>query len=128
MPKLDRESPITGTLLDSFDLSGVEYNKATENFTVHSLITNGAIFQQEKEIRFAGIATPKNLIAVELKNDINQQEVLTYTRVPESGEWLITLPSQKASFDTYTLTISNGQFQSRIKNILIGEVWLVAGQ
>jgi len=115
-------------LLD-FDLSSIEYLSPTKEFSLHSMISNDVIFQQQKEIRIFGKAEAGTIILIKLTKDLDNSENYTnYAIVPENGEWISSLPALEASFDTYTLTISDTIHESYITNCLIGEVWLISGQ
>lgn len=118
----------TNIALD-FDLESLSYQEPSKQFSLHSMISNNVIFQQEKEIHIFGEAEPGTLILVKLTKDSNQTNYLTnYVLVPDDGKWIVTLPSLIASYDTYTLTISDTIHETYITNCLIGEVWLISGQ
>ena len=119
----------TGTLIDEFDLTGVAYTPSSTAIELHSLIASNAIFQQGKPIRVFGKAAANTIVAIKLtKNNDNTDSSKSYTLVPESGEWQISLPARKASFDQYDLTISDDVNETQLNNILIGEVWVMSGQ
>lgn len=44
------------------------------------------------------------------------------------GAWLVELPRMKASSESRVLSVSSGEKRIEISDILIGEVWLCAGQ
>lgn len=52
-----------------------------------------------------------------------------YTSIADAeGNWLISIKTPKASYDTHSITISEGKDKMTVNNILIGEVWLASGQ
>lgn len=112
-----------------FDLSAVTYQKPSTQFTLHSMISDNVVFQQQKIIRIAGQAEAGTVILVKIASDVDAAEShKAFSVVPANGEWEVTLPKLAASYDTYTLTVSDTVNESEVKNCLIGEVWVIAGQ
>ncbi|WP_394203347.1 sialate O-acetylesterase [Marinagarivorans algicola] len=112
-----------------FDLSAVTYQKPSAQFILHSMISDNVVFQQQKIIRIAGQAEADTVILVKLASDVDSsQSHKALTVVPAGGEWEVTLPKLTASYDTYTLTVSDTVHEREVKNCLIGEVWVMAGQ
>ncbi len=119
---------IENIILD-FDLDQVDYQLPTQSFTLHSMISNNVIFQQDKAIRVFGQAEPGTIILVKLTKDFDTSvHYQNYGIVPDNGEWIVNLPSLTASFDTFTLTVSDTIHETIVTNCLIGEVWVVGGQ
>ena len=81
------------------------------------------IFQQGQPIRIWGSGA-KNGMSVE----ITLGDVTLKTVVKGNGSWLIDFPSRKASFEAVDLGIEIGKDKQIIKNVLVGEVWIAAGQ
>ncbi|MBT5187688.1 MAG: hypothetical protein HOH19_03790 [Kordiimonadaceae bacterium] len=90
-----------------------------------SLFTDNMILQQQTDAPIWGWADAGEKITVtaswgEIKN----------TTTNEKGEWLITLPTPKAtenSEQSYSLTFDANN-QIIVNNVLVGEVWLASGQ
>jgi sialate O-acetylesterase len=78
----------------------------------------GMVLQQNKPIRIWGTAAPDEEISVTLGNANSR------VKTAKDGTWSVTLPAQKASFKPLSLTINDIEFD----DILIGEVWICAGQ
>ncbi len=114
---------------EEFDLTGVNYKTPTKKFTLHSLIANHAVFQAEKPIEIFGKAEEGTIILVKLTKDSDKSvSYKGFTVVNSSNEWSISLEALEASFDSYTLTISDTVNESYITDCLIGEVWVASGQ
>lgn len=56
----------TENIIMDFDLEQINYQLPTKSFSLHSMISNNVIFQQNKEIRVFGQAQPKTVILVKL--------------------------------------------------------------
>jgi sialate O-acetylesterase len=79
------------------------------------------VLQQKQKVPIWGTADTGETVVV-----IFQKQKLTVV-ADEKGKWRVDLKPLKASFTPETLTIQ-GKNKIEFKNILIGEVWLVAGQ
>lgn len=79
------------------------------------------VVQQAMPLPVWGTATPGELITVHFAG---QRKT---TRADASGHWRVTLDPLAASFEVQTLRVS-GQSELLITNVLVGEVWLAAGQ
>ncbi len=84
------------------------------------LISDGAVFQREKEMKIWGWADTKEKLSLSFKDKIYK------TRADESGNWEIMLPAQKAG-GPYTLYFK-GKNEITVKDIYIGDVWFCSGQ
>lgn len=81
------------------------------------------VLQQRKPLRIWGRAEPGTEISVEF-DDIEQQAT-----ADKGGDWRIQLPPLRASNQGRTLTVSaDGTPSVKLKNVLVGEVWLFSGQ
>lgn len=84
------------------------------------LIRDSMILQRDTKINIWGWASPKEKIALKF----NGKNIRTTTGA--DGKWLVQLPSMKAG-GPYTMEIS-GKNKTLLKDILIGDVWICAGQ
>jgi len=84
------------------------------------LISNGMVLQRDQNIRIWGWASAKEEITVTF-NGAHYQHI-----ADDQGNWEIFLPPQNAG-GPYSLTLQ-GKNIITINNILIGDVWLCAGQ
>lgn len=90
---------------------------------VANLFSNGAVLQRDAEIPIWGTADPGAHIQVTFSNQIKIAEV------SESGDWRVTLNALPASGTPRTLTVKVANGESVIiEDVLVGEVWLCAGQ
>ncbi|MTH15641.1 sialate O-acetylesterase [Flavobacterium sp. LC2016-01] len=84
------------------------------------LISDGMILQRDIPVKIWGWAAPNEKIEI----TFNKKKFQTTTS--QDGNWVISLPSQKAGGPyEMTLTASNTIV---LKNILFGDVWLCSGQ
>jgi sialate O-acetylesterase len=84
------------------------------------LISDGMVLQQNTKVKIWGQAKKGEAIALQFNNHTY------YTTTDEAGKWLIKISTPKAG-GPYEIVIS-GENQLRIKDILIGEVWICSGQ
>jgi len=87
----------------------------------HPMYSNQMVLQQGQTNIIWGWATPREKITVGFAN------VNYTTRAAKNGRWKLTLPALKAG-GPYTLDVSSNDIEVSLNNILIGEVWLCAGQ
>ncbi len=119
----------TEDIIQDFDLSGVTYKAPISALSLHSIISDHAILQQNKPIRIFGKGTPGSIALVKLVMNDNQSiSYLNYSIIESNGQFVVTLPALIGSFNDYTLTVSDSLHELKVHNILIGEVWLTSGQ
>jgi len=112
-----------------FNLSDVTYVTPIEPIKLLSILSNKAILQQGKPIRVSGTATPGTVALVKIVLNSNQAiQFQNYSIVDDAGNYIVELPALSASFDSYTLTVSDTITEIRATDILIGEVWIAGGQ
>lgn len=85
-----------------------------------ALIGNGMVLQRDTNIPVWGWASPNEKVTVEFN------DVIYTSNTGEDGKWRINLNPQKAG-GSYTMKIK-GNNEIIINDILIGEVWICAGQ
>ena len=78
----------------------------------------GMVLQQNMPIHIWGTAAPGEEISVTLGTENSR------IKTAKDGSWSVKLPAQKASFKPLSLSINEIKFE----DILIGEVWICAGQ
>lgn len=88
--------------------------------------SNGMMFQQEKPLFIRGWDITETVTAT-LIRDKDSNVVAEATATVSNREFCISLPKQRASFDTYTLKVE-GSSIIWINDVLIGELWMAAGQ
>ncbi len=84
------------------------------------LISDGMVLQRESRINIWGWAAPSEKITVSIAGKKRK------TMTAADGRWSIELPEMKAG-GPYAMIVS-GSNSIEVKDILIGDVWLCAGQ
>lgn len=83
---------------------------------------SGMVLQQDMPIRVWGEASPGEQVTVHFGADYARG------RADGQGHWRTTLPSQSASGIPATLVVRTKKEQIALDDVLVGEVWLCAGQ
>ena len=87
-----------------------------------ALITDNMVLQQNTKVNIWGLAEKGKEVTVNTSWDDK-----TYTvKTSEVGDWIASVKTPVAG-GPYEIVISDGE-QVKLKNILIGEVWLCSGQ
>ncbi|MGI6713832.1 MAG: sialate O-acetylesterase [Bacilli bacterium] len=84
-------------------------------------ITENMIIQQNQDIVFSGKG--KDGVNVTVSFDGENK-----TTVISDSKWQVTFTPRQAAFDPKIISISGGGVTYAFKNVLVGEVWLCAGQ
>ncbi|WP_372797834.1 sialate O-acetylesterase, partial [Pontiella sp.] len=89
-----------------------------------SLFTDNAVLQRNQPVPVWGRAEPGATVTVEFAGQ--KKSAVT----DSSSHWKIVLDPMPASFEPRELIVSSsgGTQQTKIKNVLIGEVWICSGQ
>lgn len=93
-----------------------------KSLTLGPLFTDHAILQQGQSLPVWGTATPKAKISV----TFGKVKVKTVADV--DGNWKALLPAQTATFEGKQLIVKAGKEQITLNDIVVGEVWVAAGQ
>ena len=88
------------------------------------LLSDNMVLQQKSNVRIWGKATPNSTVVV--TPSWANKEVKTHA--DEKGCWELQITTPAASFEEYTLTLTDGEQSVTLQHLLIGEVWLCAGQ
>lgn len=94
---------------------------ARANVTLPDVISNSMVLQQEQRVPIWGKADPGESVTVRFGK---QSKSAT---ADKDGKWIIRLNATRASATPATLTIE-GRNKIELSDVLVGEVWLVAGQ
>lgn len=94
---------------------------ARANVAVPDVISSRMVLQREQRIPIWGKANPGEAIKVTFGRQSKQ------TTADKDGKWLVRLNPMRADGTPATLTIE-GKNKLEIQDVLVGEVWLVAGQ
>jgi sialate O-acetylesterase len=88
-----------------------------------SLFTDHALLQQEKPVPVWGQADPGEIVSIEFAGQTRS------ATTDKDGKWLVRLDSMPASSEGREMVIKGmGENPIVLKDILLGEVWLCAGQ
>ncbi len=94
--------------------------QARSQVVLPSLVRDSMILQRDAKINIWGWASKGEKISVRFNNKTYRNNTGT------DGKWLVTLPAMKAG-GPYTMEIT-GKNKIKLKEILIGDVWVCAGQ
>lgn len=100
---------------------------AAFDYKVSGAITNDMVFQRNQYINVYGTSdTAGGIVYADFKG------VTRWAKVDENGQWLIQFDAQEASAEPVELVVYNksqgAEKGVKFTNILIGDVWIVAGQ
>ena len=85
---------------------------------------NHAVLQQQSDAKLWGWAAPGATVSV--TPSWNNKTVST--KADDKGRWSVRVATPEASYQPYTITFKEGKESVTISDVLIGEVWLAAGQ
>jgi len=91
------------------------------NVVLPDVISEGMVLQRDRPVPIWGHADPGEVVTVRFAGQSKK------ATTNDNGKWLIKLESLHATPRPATMTIS-GRNSIELKNILVGEVWLVSGQ
>lgn len=87
-----------------------------------ALFSDNMVLQQRQQVRIWG---DSDAAEVTLTPSWSEQPIRVEVR---DGRWEAVLPTPAASFEPQTLALSDGDSQTVLRNVLIGEVWICSGQ
>jgi len=99
-------------------------------FAIHAelrlpaIFGNNMMFQQNTEVKIWGWADKGQTVTVSPSWTQQKHTV----KADNAGKWNLKIQTPAASYQTYSLTVSDKQNEIKFNNILIGEVWLCSGQ
>jgi sialate O-acetylesterase len=85
------------------------------------IFSDGMVLQRDRPVKVWGAADPGALVTVSLGG--NRQ----YAAAGANGRWLAELPAMSAG-GPYELQIASAGEQISVKDVLLGDVWLLSGQ
>lgn len=83
---------------------------------------SGMVIQRDKPIRLAGHASGTQKVTVVFGNEERS------TLAAADGRWQVQLSARKASINPQTMRVFSGKDTLTLTDVLIGDVWLCAGQ
>ena len=107
-------------LIFSFFLIGLSIPGICE-VKMPKIFNNHMVLQRNRPITLWGWGTPLELISIQFGTKINQ------VKVDENGEWILDLPPMSAG-GPFILIVKGSENQLIFENILIGDLWICAGQ
>ncbi len=94
---------------------------AQANVTLPDVVSSGMVLQRDQAVPIWGTADPGEAVTISFKGRV------ATTTADANGRWLIHLQRLKATV-TPSVLIIEGKNKIELQDILVGEVWLVAGQ
>lgn len=95
---------------------------AAEPLGVAGIFTDGMVLQRQMDVPVWGTAEPGKSVTLSFGSQNRQ------TKSGADGKWLIRMAPLTASATGSVMTITSGADTVSIKDVLVGEVWLCAGQ
>lgn len=116
--------PLADLLRDSTKPAGNKADTSTQKKSLHlpQVFGDHMVLQAEVAIPVWGRAKPGAAIIVTLGNDKQS------TKADASGLWQVRMNKRKASASPVTLLVESQAEAIRLADVLIGEVWVCAGQ
>ena len=102
--------------------------QAQQELRLPSVLASHMVVQQGKPITLWGKAGPRDSIIVRLRNPVGQLLEKKKTWAGEDGSWSVSLAPRNASFQRLSIAISDSEQRLLLSDVLVGEVWLAAGQ
>jgi sialate O-acetylesterase len=97
-------------------------SQASAELRVSPMFGDHMVLQRELPVSVWGKADPGETITVRFAG----QE--TNTRAGEDGKWILQLPPMPASAEGRELSVETKGITKQFKDVLVGEVWVCAGQ
>ncbi len=93
------------------------------DISLPSIFSDNMVLQRESQTKIYGTADPKQKLSVQLG------DMILKTTTGADGNWSVLMPTGKAGgpFEL-TVTAAEGQPQIKLSNVMVGEVWLCAGE
>ena len=93
---------------------------SAQSLKLPAVIGSGMVLQQNENVNIWGWAKPSAKISVEAQ----WLDKAVKTKADADGKWIVTLPTPAASYDDYTICISDGKKKITLEdvyNAIIGE-------
>lgn len=99
-----------------------------EKSPLPSVFSDGMLFQQNKTMNLWGRVGSESDVSVELYKAGDLIESAS-VKSDIDGKWRVKLPARKGNYDVYSIIIKvNGEIAKEISDVMIGELWISAGQ
>ncbi len=96
-------------------------------FTLPHVFSNGALFQGNADLSITGQASPSTAVTAKIARD-GMGICSALTKTDADGRFTLSLHTPAPSFDTYTITLTDGDEVRTMNDVLFGELWLASGQ
>ena len=100
----------------------IEFPAVGDGLCVHNLFQTNMVLQRDKPVGIWGWAAPGEKVTVTLGG---QKQTATAAK---DRAWKVTLPAMKACAEPQKLTVQGQSKTLTLKNVLIGDVWVLGGQ
>jgi len=90
---------------------------------LHAIFSSNMVLQRDKPIAIWGWAEPGTKVSLQLGDDKAEA-----TAGDGKGRWEITFPARAASGTPQTLVVTAGDEKVELTNVVVGDVWVMAGQ
>ncbi len=89
-----------------------------------SIISDGMVLQQDSDVRLWGKSDSKDTVYIS-----PSWTGIVYKTIPDAyGYWNVSVRTNKADFNPYSIEFSQKTHSVSIKDVLFGEVWVCSGQ
>src|SRR5215210_5446541 len=95
--------------------------RARADVVLPDVISGAMVLQRERAVPVWGKADPGEAVTVRFANQSKR------TTADRDGKWRVDLEPMRANATPVTMTVS-GRNTIELRDILVGEVWLLAGQ
>ena len=95
-----------------------------------NVFSDNAVLQRDIPIPVWGTATPDAVITVSIAKEKNPEygiESVT-TKTDSDGNWIVRLNPIAGGLENYILSVHSESEKISVKNILVGDIWICAGQ
>ncbi len=99
---------------------------ATAKVRLSHLIGDHMVLQQQTEARLWGWARPGQTIKV--TTHFFGKPATQLAKADAKGQWLVSVKTPKAGYKPYVITFDDGRDVTTVSHVLVGEVWVCAGQ
>jgi len=90
---------------------------------LHAIFSSNMVLQRDKPIAIWGWTEPGTKVSVQLGGD--KTEAMAGDG---KGRWEATFPAREASAEPQTLAVTAGDEKLELTNVVVGDVWVMAGQ
>ncbi len=96
---------------------------------LYTVYGDGMLFEQNKEVIFAGEGTPGSTIKVQLLNENAWPIMSASAKAADDGTFEVSFIAPAGGYKEYSVVLyQDGDEFARIDNVVFGELWLASGQ